>query len=179
MDMIRNRYGNMLLEFCKGNSLFIVNGRVGKDKNIGKLTCRNASVVDYCISSPYLLKSFKDFDILDSSKLYSDVHSPITICFSSDNFSQSSHVYVDSRNHTVENIIKNKRWDPQKQIHFQNNIDIEKMLELEHMLTLWSTEKDMITQDTVDILIENLCNIFVTSGQKTFGTYNVKEKKQE
>jgi hypothetical protein len=34
--MIRNRYGNMLLEFCKGNSLFIVNGRVGKDKNIGR-----------------------------------------------------------------------------------------------------------------------------------------------
>jgi hypothetical protein len=55
---------------------------------------------------------------------------------------------------------------PQKQIHFQNNIDIEKMLELEHMLTLCGTEKDMITQDTVDILIENLCNIFVTSGQK-------------
>jgi hypothetical protein len=50
------------------------------------------------------------------------------------------------------------------------------MLELEHMLTLCGTEKDMITQDTVDILIENLCNIFVTFGQKTFGTYNVKEK---
>ena len=65
---------------------------------------------------------------------------------------------------------------PQKQIHFQNNIDIEKMLELEHMFTLCGTEKDMITQDTVEILIENLCNIFVTSGQKTFGTYNVKEK---
>jgi hypothetical protein len=70
--MIRNRYGNMLLEFCKGNSLFIVNGRVGKDKHIGRFTCRNASVVDYCISSPYFFKSFKDFDILDSSKLYSD-----------------------------------------------------------------------------------------------------------
>jgi hypothetical protein len=37
MDMIRNRYGNMLLEFCKGNSLFIVNGRVGQDNNIGNL----------------------------------------------------------------------------------------------------------------------------------------------
>ena len=99
----------------------------------------------------------------------------ITICFSSDNVSQHSQdEYVDSRNHTVENIIKTKRRDPQKQIHFQN--DIEKLLELEHMLTLCSTEKDMITQDTVDILIENLCNIFVKSGQKTFGTYNVKEK---
>jgi hypothetical protein len=31
----------MLLEFCKGNSLFIVNGRVGKDTNIGRFTCRN------------------------------------------------------------------------------------------------------------------------------------------
>ena len=47
------------------------------------------------------------------------------------------------------------------------------------MLTLCSTEKYMIPQDTVDILIENVWNIFVTSGQKTLGTYNVKEKKQE
>jgi hypothetical protein len=38
---------------CKGNSMFIVNGRVGNDKNIGRFTCRNASVVDYCITSPY------------------------------------------------------------------------------------------------------------------------------
>ena len=44
------------------------------------------------------------------------------------------------------------------------------------MLTLCSTEKYMIPQDTVDILIENVWNIFVTSGQKTLGTYNVKEK---
>ena len=42
------------------------------------------------------------------------------------------------------------------------------MLELEQMLTLCSTEKeDMITQDTVDILIEMFGNIFVTSGQIT------------
>jgi hypothetical protein len=44
--------------------MFIVNGRVGNDKNIGRFTCRNASVVDYCITSPELLKLFFDFDIL-------------------------------------------------------------------------------------------------------------------
>jgi hypothetical protein len=32
---------------CKGNSMFIVNGRVGNDNNISRFTCRNASVVDY------------------------------------------------------------------------------------------------------------------------------------
>ena len=66
---------------------------------------------------------------------------------------------------------------PQKQIDFQNNIDIEILLELEQRLTLCSTEKYMINQNTIDILIENWCNIFITSGQKTLGTYNVKEKK--
>ena len=100
-----------LLEFYKDNSLFIVNGKVGKDKNIGRFTCRNASVVDYCISSPYFFKStFKDFDILDSSQLCSDVHSPIKICFSSDEISQNNqNDYVNPWNHTVENIIKTKR----------------------------------------------------------------------
>jgi hypothetical protein len=51
----------MLLNFCKANQLFIVNtkkcSRIGDDKGIGRLTCRNSSTVDYCISSPYFLKS--------------------------------------------------------------------------------------------------------------------------
>ena len=37
---------------------------------------------------------------------------------------------MNPRNHTVENIIKTKRWDPQKQIDFQNNIDIEKNVKI-------------------------------------------------
>jgi hypothetical protein len=69
MDKSKIKLGNLLLHFCKGNSIFIVNGRVGNDKNIGRFTCRNASVVDYCITSPELLKLFFDFDILESSKL--------------------------------------------------------------------------------------------------------------
>ena len=36
--------------------MLIVNGRVSNDTNIGRFTCRNASVVDYCITSPKLLK---------------------------------------------------------------------------------------------------------------------------
>ena len=44
---------------------------------------------------------------------------------------------------------------PQKLFDFQNNIDIEILLELEQRLTLCSTEKYMINQNTIDILIEN------------------------
>jgi hypothetical protein len=50
-DIVKNQYGNRLLELCKCNDLFIVNGRIGGDKNIGKLTCKNSNIVDYVISS--------------------------------------------------------------------------------------------------------------------------------
>jgi hypothetical protein len=64
--------------------MFIVNGRVGNDKTTGRFTWRNASVVDYCITSPELLKLFFDFDILESSKLFSDVR--ISTCKSTNMF---------------------------------------------------------------------------------------------
>jgi hypothetical protein len=55
---------------------------LGNNTNIGRFTCRNASVVDYCITSPELLKLLFDFDILESSKLFSDVHVPQHILLS-------------------------------------------------------------------------------------------------
>jgi hypothetical protein len=50
--------------------MFILNGRIGKDK-IGRLTSRSLSVVDY------FLKNVNDFEVLDFSKFFSDVHSPL------------------------------------------------------------------------------------------------------
>jgi hypothetical protein len=51
VDKVKSRSGNNLLDICKANNLFIVNGRIGDDKTeSGKLTCKNASVVDYCMN---------------------------------------------------------------------------------------------------------------------------------
>jgi hypothetical protein len=42
MDAGKNRSGNVLLELCRGNNLFIVNGRIADDYlESGRLTCRN------------------------------------------------------------------------------------------------------------------------------------------
>jgi len=75
-DNVVNGYGRKFLEFCKNNQMFILNGRIGKDK-IGRPTSRNLSVVDYIISTAYFLKNVNDFEVLDFSKLFSDVHSPL------------------------------------------------------------------------------------------------------
>ena len=50
-DIVKNQYGNRLLE------LLMV---IGGDKNIGKLTCKDSSIVDYVISSVDFLKCIVD-----------------------------------------------------------------------------------------------------------------------
>ena len=79
MDKVKNWNGNKLLELCRRNNLFLLNGRVGEDQHEGRLTCKNSSTVDYCLCTVYLLKYINNVKILDFSSLYSDVHSPIQI----------------------------------------------------------------------------------------------------
>ena len=64
--------------FVKVNNVFIMNGRLGKDQ-IGNLTCRNASVVDYCLSNVHFLERLVDLEILECSTLFSDVHTPFSL----------------------------------------------------------------------------------------------------
>ena len=51
MEKKKNTVGYKLLAICKRNNLAILNGRYGKDKNIGRFTFRGLSVIDYTISS--------------------------------------------------------------------------------------------------------------------------------
>ena len=45
-DKITNNEGNMLLDMCNSNSMLILNGRCGKDKNNGAMIFRNQSIID-------------------------------------------------------------------------------------------------------------------------------------
>ena len=53
-DLGKNRHGALLLDFCKGTNMFILNGRLNGDKD-GNFTCKGTSVVDYCISNVHFL----------------------------------------------------------------------------------------------------------------------------
>ena len=74
-DSIFNNEGKILLEICKSNNLFILNGRCGKDKEMGAFTFKNTSTIDYSIFSTESLKFVADFDIKELVALYSDGHS--------------------------------------------------------------------------------------------------------
>ena len=44
--------------------MFIVNGRMGKDAQVGRPTCKNVSVVDYFICTPRLFSTIVNWNIL-------------------------------------------------------------------------------------------------------------------
>ena len=81
VDKYVNNYGKRLLDLCKSLDMFIVNGRVGSDAQIGKVTCKNVSVVDYAICTPNVLTCINDFFVNDFDPMLSDVHCAVCLTY--------------------------------------------------------------------------------------------------
>ncbi|CAG2234767.1 unnamed protein product [Mytilus edulis] len=79
MDEKKNNFGNIFLQLFRANNLFICNGRIWEDKYKGQFTCENVSVVDYVIGSANCLTLFQNFSNLETSKLFSDAHTPLSL----------------------------------------------------------------------------------------------------
>jgi hypothetical protein len=111
--------------------LSIVNGRIGGDKNIGKLTCKNSSIVDYVISSVDFLKCIVDMDVLEFSKLYSDVHSPISLSIKFKPLAEPCEPGVHEDENTVNSTEKPRKWNDSLKLDFLNNLNIKTTHDLE------------------------------------------------
>ncbi|MCG8112934.1 MAG: reverse transcriptase domain-containing protein [Candidatus Thiodiazotropha taylori] len=84
-DNKTNNTGRWLAEVCKNNNLFIVNGRVGKDKYEGAPTFKDKSVIDYTISTAECFSFIAGFEIIDLDPLFSDGHALISWSLHADN----------------------------------------------------------------------------------------------
>ena len=73
-DTKTNNTGHRIVELCKNNNLFILNGRFGDDSNIGNFTFRDQSVIDYTISSKAGFDILNNFKIYQLDGIYSDGH---------------------------------------------------------------------------------------------------------
>ena len=78
-DVGKNNFGHVLIDFCISQRVLIVNGRAGRDADLGKLTCKNASLVDYVIASPCAFPCICDFYVGDFDECLSDIHCPVFI----------------------------------------------------------------------------------------------------
>ena len=90
-----------------------------------------------------------NFDILDFSKLFSDVHSPISLslkCHSQNVSSSETNRNIDENTDTV--FEKARKWDETLKTEFVNNLDINNVYNLETQLN--NFVGDNITQTEID-----------------------------
>lgn len=158
-DKSMNNYGYRMLDFCKCNNLYILNGRTYRDKDEGHFTCKGSSTVDYFLCSLNLLPPISDFCVEEFSDILSDVHCPVylELCLG------QSHelLYENTQNSKTE-----KLWDETNKENFIHNFDLEMLNDINESISMIKTSD--ITQQDLDNIIHRFNNLVITSAEKTF-----------
>ena len=122
-DKVLNKYGKRFIELCSNLGILIMNGRCGKDVNIGKCTCDGRSVVDYVVCSPELFDYCEKFEVLDFDCLLSDKHCPIIFnLYQSYSATSVGNENVDDRTDGLSKNIMSLKWSPEKCSLFRSHI---------------------------------------------------------
>ena len=157
-DKTINNEGNMLIDICKANSLFILNGRCGSDKNIGAMTFRSQSIIDYAIISHQALDFVKMFSILELDSIFSDGHSLITTTLS---FEQK----LASTRDTVNHGRRRPKLPASKQTLFVQSLDHSKISELKEVIVKASKNLNVVNLDKINDICKQFSEIYSTAAK--------------
>ena len=78
-DKVIDENGSKLVDFCIQTGFLIVKGRTGTDRNVGKVTCKGASTVDYVLGNVDLFRHIDAFHVELSDKCLSYIHCPLSL----------------------------------------------------------------------------------------------------
>ncbi|MCW4343918.1 MAG: reverse transcriptase family protein [Candidatus Thiodiazotropha endolucinida] len=162
-DTVLNNLGNSLIELCKSNNLCILNGRCGDDKNVGNLTFRNTSVIDYTIVSAETLLYVENFCVSELDTLFSDGHTLLTTKFKF----QGRQLYA-TENQSKAKTNKQPRWQEGKAANFSANIDTNKLHELHKHIQEACNTKNQLKTEHINAFCNQISNLFVEAADKSF-----------
>ena len=158
-----NTYGRRLLLLCKNLNLIIVNGRFGRDRGVGNLTCKYGSIVDYVIISSPLTEIIEDFTIEPFDPLFSDVHSALSLFLKS--HKKASIVQNSNVNRTSPDSVVDPRsrfiWDQSKTHIFRDNLCKNG---IQSVLNIF----DHSQQVDINHVAEAMSKLFISAADKTF-----------
>ena len=162
-DKTVNQYGKKLIEVCKHCNIIILNGRSESDQK-GECTCKNISVVDYCISNINCLRYIHDVKILSFSQFLSDVHNPIEVSLVF--FSECSKrlKYQEKQQKEIA-----KCWNPEKGKCYHDAVEDKAHIIAVLENKIKDTKGDQVSTEFIDNIVENIGNILVECAKDTFG----------
>ena len=156
-DNVVNTNGSKLIEICRGNNLFIVNGRLGTDRDVGHFTYRNTPLIDYTICTLDAIKLIHKFDVIETDTLFSDGHSALSWSV------KIAHKIQDSNDkHSQERPV---RWKPDKANSFVASINA---VQIQNLVA--ETENMEINQDRINNITDKISEIFNKAALQSFGT---------
>lgn len=161
-DSICNNEGNILLEICKSNNLFILNGRCGKDKETGAFTFKNTSTIDYCIFSSESLRFVNNFEIRGLDSLYSDGHSVLTTSLNFKNLTKTAPPQ------SVQTQRQPPKWQSNKKEEFIFNLDDEIINDVDINLQQALENIPNVNNEVVNDFCSKIGNILIESKTKSF-----------
>jgi len=162
-DRLTNNNGYNLIEVCKCLDVHIVNGRIGKDLGCGKLTCNNASLVDYVIASPHLFTKITNFYVDTFDNFLSDKHNPICLSLTCNQILDLTSIPIREKymvEDTQPQCFVQTRWDDTMTDVYKeafNELEIDGLVALlDNVDVMNANQKD------IDGLTSKMCNIYLS-----------------
>ncbi|CAG2208650.1 unnamed protein product [Mytilus edulis] len=166
-DLNVNSYGRKLIQFCKNNNMYIMNGRIGNDE-VGKPTSKNTSVVDYAISTADVLYLVENFDVLPFSSLFSDIHCPLELVLNCSNIKQSN---VNINVESGENNTYIGKWNHDQVNEYKENLDKESISQLLSFIMTKTENVQNVDKNTIDEIVNEIRDVLLNSARNTFGEF--------
>ena len=165
-DTVINNAGNLLLDMCKSNNLFILNGRCGADIHVGAMTFQGQSVIDYSIAARKALRFIDTFEIVELDSLFSDGH-----CLLSTSFK----FHGIPVNETKQNVPVGKqrpKLPMDKKAEFAQNINRDKVQNLkEHILHIKENVQS-VSKENINQICSRFSEIFQDSADSCINVNN-------
>ncbi len=158
-----NSHGYKFIELCKINNLYIANGRVGKDKGHGKITCKGTSTVDYVVACADVITLISDFEVLEFDPLFSDVHCALVLELPTRSLSDR---HMDDTRDNTPSVTRLRRWNNTKAREFRDSIDSDIVNSILDNVTDTS---DRNTCDVINETVEELTNLLLNTASNVFG----------
>ncbi|MCW4343354.1 MAG: reverse transcriptase family protein, partial [Candidatus Thiodiazotropha endolucinida] len=155
-----NNYGYRLIDFCRDNNIYILNGRVKGNSGV-RNTCKNISTVDYFLSTSSLFQCVENLNVFDFCEIFSDVHSPVGLTL---NMAYCNH--SERKNNTTVTI---KLWDTEKAENFAQELDESMIGNILNSINDLESKGDICQKD-VDDIAEALSDTFKSAAMNSFGT---------
>ena len=159
-----NKYGYKMIQFCKENIFYILNGRLGYDKSVGGTTCRGISCIDYFLSNVSIFNYCSNFCVEEFCPLLSDVHKPVSLKLV---LKENSFITSPSKENEINTKADVISWNNDCAEKFVDAIDILMLREIESKLD------NLITNDFsksgLDQIVHDIPRLFLDSAQTAFG----------